>query len=420
VAKLDWIVAQITAREHYAAAVCRQRQGRLRRLYTDVWAGGAAAWLSRGPRALRAFASRRHPEIPRDKVTWFPIRAGVERLRSAARPARDSRELHLRYIEEGRWFCRAVNRHLEDFPADPDRHAYFGYDTGCLETLRVLRERGVLTIVDQIDPAQVEERLVMEESRRWSGWALSPDPAPREYWARLGEEWRLADLVLVNSEWSRRALVEQGVAASKIIVVPLAYEPAGPPPQPRPASGGTLRVLWLGSVILRKGIPYLLEAARLLVGEDVRFTVAGPLGISREAVAAAPPNVEFVGRVTRDQAPALYRQADLFVLPTVSDGFAITQIEAMSFGVPVVATPNCGEVVTPGRDGLIVPARDSRALADVIQTLARDRAALARMSAEAIVKSRSFTLEAFARRIDEAVGRQRGESPGLWAEGGHR
>ena len=74
----------------------------------------------------------------------------------------------------------------------------------------------------------------------------------------------------------------------------------------------------------------------------------------------------FLGTVTRQAVGNLYRRSDLFVLATISDGFALTQIEAMSYGLPVIATPNCGPVVTPGVDGLIVPAYDGAALAEAI------------------------------------------------------
>ena len=126
-----------------------------------------------------------------------------------------------------------------------------------------------------------------------------------------------------------------------------------------------LKVLFLGQVILRKGIQYLIAAARLLERENIRFDVVGPIGISREAMATAPGNVTFHGRTGRDQAADCYRRSHLFVLPTLSDGFAITQLEAMAHGLPVITTPCCGEVVSDGVDGFIVPARCRGAGADI-------------------------------------------------------
>jgi len=68
-----------------------------------------------------------------------------------------------------------------------------------------------------------------------------------------------------------------------------------------------------------------------------------------------------------------YRSADVFVLPTLSDGFAITQIEAMSHGLPVIATPNCASVVENGVDGLWCPQKTAEHLHLLSETTWRPR-----------------------------------------------
>jgi glycosyltransferase involved in cell wall biosynthesis len=100
----------------------------------------------------------------------------------------------------------------------------------------------------------------------------------------------------------------------------------------------------------------------------------------------------FHGAVSRDRTEEFYRSADLFVLPTLSDGFALTQLEAMACGLPVIATPNCGEVVTDGVDGLIVPASDANALAEAFQLLIQDPEKLRTMSAATATKLEQFSL----------------------------
>lgn len=106
--------------------------------------------------------------------------------------------------------------------------------------------------------------------------------------------------------------------------------------------------------------------------------------------------------MTRDRTTDVYRSAHLFVLPTLSDGFAITQLEAMAHGLPVIATPNCGAVVTPGSDGLIVPAGDAEALAAAIVGLDDDRPRLEEMGRMAVSKAAMFPLSAFGERLDAA------------------
>ena len=175
---------------------------------------------------------------------------------------------------------------------------------------------------------------------------------------------------------------------------PLAYE-AGlndndKSPTPLKPDGEPLRVLFLGQVNLRKGIPYLLEAARLI--KNIQVEIAGPIAIADQFVVKAPPNVRFHGAVTRDRVREFYREADVFVLPTISDGFALTQIEAMAHGLPVITTPHCGQVVTDGLDGFVIPARDSAALADRLRTLQDDPERLQAMREAAQLTVRRFSL----------------------------
>ena len=159
------------------------------------------------------------------------------------------------------------------------------------------------------------------------------------------EAMTLADRIVVNSRWSLEALVKQGVQESKLNIIPLCFEPPTDTPHaalrtPNPTA--PLRVLFLGQVILRKGIQYLMQSAKMLEGENIRFDVVGPAGITPEAMRSAPKNMFFHGRSTRDQTVDWYRQSDVFVLPTLSDGFALTQLEAMAHGLPVVTTRRAG------------------------------------------------------------------------------
>ena len=98
----------------------------------------------------------------------------------------------------------------------------------------------------------------------------------------------------------------------------------------------------------------------------------------------------------------------MFVLPTLSDGFAITQLEAMAHGLPVVATPNCGRVVTDGEDGLIVPPADADALASAIDRWPRTRphGGDGRRASDAV---RRFSIAAAGLRLTD-LGRAAGAS----------
>jgi len=403
----QWHVAQLGAREHYAVPRALARRGALAQFYTDAWCRWGRSVLRQGPDLLRAFANRYHHELSSGLVTAFSGRAiwnvARRRLLERHRPSSALADYH---VEVGRWFASRVRDTLKrDMHLDTGRPAFFGFSTGSLEVLRYLEGRGIMTVLDQVSPGQVEYEIVREEVKRWPGWIEQPPCEAPALQRRVAAEWDAASLVLVNSEWSRSALVKQGVPADKIIVVPGAYE-SPPDIEPTlPTVTGPLRVLWLGSVVLRKGIPYLVAAARALEAYDVEVTVAGPVGISEEAVRQAPGNVTFTGAVPRDQVSALYQAADVFVLPTLSDGFGITQVEAMAHGCPVVATPNCGRVVTDGVDGSIVPPRDVEALTDALAGYAANRNRAVEQGRAARQTAQQYTLDVYAQRLLAAVHR---------------
>jgi glycosyltransferase involved in cell wall biosynthesis len=394
----NWICAQIGAREHFAVPRALHQNGKLAALCTDFWAGPLTRTFVAGQ--LRPLAARFHSDLAGENPvqSWNLRSLGWEfllRKKFAGRP-------YLGFNEVGRRFANCVSEHLQNRKDLDGNYIFFAYDTGALEAFQFCRERKIKCVLNQMDPNRTEVELVRAEEKNWPGWALRPLEVPEEYFARREQEWALADRVVVNSEFSRQALLQQGVSPEKLAVIPLCFETGeanwkleiGNWKSPAP-----LRVLFLGQVILRKGIQYLIAAAKKLEKESIRFEVVGPVGISETAIKSAPKNVVFHGRTNRDQSAAWYRQADVFVLPTISDGFAITQLEAMAHGLPVVATPNCGKVVTDGKDGFIAPARDADALAEIFRRYLAQPELLPAQSAAALEKSRQFTLNRLAENL---------------------
>ncbi len=427
------VVSQIGAREHYVAARALYQQGLLAALVTDWYAFGkqkaeilktenlkgksgneegeirnqklalqprtyvarCLASVIRNPSALAA----RCEAIPDGLVRAFPFRSllwkwRVRRLAALGR----SYEAFL-HIDAA--FANTVARcHL------PPHDVFFGYSYASLEIMEAEKKRGGLLVLDQIDPGPVHFRMVAEEIARHSELAGPSSAFPTAYFERNRREWDLADVIVVNSEWSREALISEGVNPAKIEILPLAYEALA---ENRESGIGNreselpLRVLWLGQVNVGKGIHYLMEAARLLESENVHFDVVGPIGILPGAVASAPQNMTFHSSISRDRAAERYQQADVFVLPTLSDGFALTQLEALAHGLPVIATPNCGRVVEDGKTGFIVPARDAQAVAATVLKFVADRNLSPSMARACQNAVKRFSVEAYGKRLVEII-----------------
>jgi glycosyltransferase involved in cell wall biosynthesis len=364
------------------------RSGKLEALYTDYWSRGLWQKFLRSPR----LTSRKHEDLSDAEVYSFNGTAVLDGFRKRVRPNTDA---YSEFLRIGSKFGKQVRSKLiKRREQHWENTIFFGYDTGFLEAAAWAKNEGAHCIVCQMDPSRTEFDLVRAEEKRWPGWAKTPILVPEAYFAWRKAEWALADAIVVNSQWTLDALVQQGVPTEKIHIVPLAYE-AGlddneESPTPLKPDGEPLRVLFLGQVNLRKGIPYLLEAARLV--KNIQVEIAGPIAIADQFVVKAAPNVRFHGAVSRDRVREFYREADVFVLPTISDGFALTQLEAMAHGLPVITTPHCGQVVTDGLDGFVIPARDSAALADRLRTLQDDPERLQAMREAAQLTVRRFSL----------------------------
>jgi len=400
----QWFCAQIGAREHYAIPQVLHQRGKLGALYTDFWAGTFTRKTAQVTQLnlARSLATRFNAELSSAPIIAWNIRSVLNELASR-RYQGSSGEVGLyhRFLKTGQQFATHVRENLRRRNDLDAKSIYFGYDTGALETMEWCRSQKIRCIVNQMDPSRIESELVREEEALWPDWKLPTAPVPEAYFQRRIQEWALADRVVVNSNFCGEALKKQGVPAEKLTVVPLCYEAGNYLPE-RMKVGDTnrpLRVLFLGQVILRKGIQYLCKVARQLQKEKIHFDVVGPIGISDSAIKSAPANVAFHGRATRDQTAAWYQRSDVFVLPTLSDGFALTQLEAMAHGLPVVTTPCCGEVVTNGVDGFIVPARDVGALVQAFQNYLLEPERLKTHQTAALQKSRQFTLARLAENL---------------------
>ena len=355
-----WITLQIGAREHYAIPRALHERGALAGLLTDLWLppGSALAALP----SLQRLRDRWHPQLG-DAPVWAPTKRQL--LAEGRLALLGRRRGWPGILDRNLSFQRGVARRLHCLQRQlPQQTVLFAYSYAARLPLAVARAQGWRTVLGQIDPGPEEERIVAAERRRYPDLATGWQPAPASYWQQWRQELDLAERVLVNSSWSRRCLIQAGVPAAKLRTVPLIYQaPCTAPIQARPSRpGAAFQLLFLGSINLRKGVARLLEAMRLLEGAPIQLTLAGPTEIDPVSWADRP-NIRWIGAVPRSRVGDLYAAADALVLPTLSDGFALTQLEALAHGCPVIASRFCGDVVTPGCNGWLLPALEPDILA---------------------------------------------------------
>jgi glycosyltransferase involved in cell wall biosynthesis len=380
VANLDpeWICCQLGAREHYAVARALHRRYALNLLLTDAWIRRMNPFGQLAP-GLR---TRFHPDLETANV-YAPNLGNIAfKLRSKLAGLRGWPLI----IARNEWFQDAVVANLSRIGSASKPRTLFAYSYAALKIFKFARARGWRTVLGQIDPGPPEERIVAKLYEQNKNGLKSWHPAPSHYWSNWREECALADRIVVNSNWSRMSLIDEGISAEKIKVVPVAFEESGAGPAfgrqyPRKFSHlRPLRVLFLGQINLRKGFGPLVGAIQLLCGEPVEFWFVGPVQIPIPPDLRYDPQVRWLGPVSRDDTTRFYRNADVFLFPTLSDGFGLTQLEAQAWKLPLVTTKFCGDVVTDCINGRILSDVTSTEIAANIRHLLSDPARLQKFS----------------------------------------
>lgn len=258
-----------------------------------------------------------------------------------------------------------------------------------VNTALKLQSRGTFFICDRGSTHMLhQERIQNQESLRWG-------LKPRVFDSRLRERelisYEAADAITVPSRAAARTFVEQGVSQRKVHVIPYGvrlerFFPTGRPP------ADTFEVLFVGSISLRKGMPYLLQAFADLKHPNKRLTiVGGPDPDMGDLLAKLPTdNVRFVGMVPQAKVADYMSRSHVMVLPSIEEGLALVQAQALACGCPVIATTATGaeDLYTDSVEGYIVPVGDASALTDRLQRLADDPALQADMREAALVQVR--------------------------------
>lgn len=211
----------------------------------------------------------------------------------------------------------------------------------------------------------------------------------RERHARAPGDWTRADAVVCASTVTRRALEHEGCPPERIAVVPYGIDPVDA--VPTPPRTGRAEFLFVGQGIQRKGLHHLLAAWRRAALRDARLTlVCHALDPGFDTLTSAP-GVRLLGRQPRAALAALYAAADLFVMPSLVEGFGLVYGEALAHGCHVIGTPNTGlpDWRLPATAATLVPVGDPDALAAAL-TRGRD-AALAGTLDRAAIRAAAAT-----------------------------
>lgn len=315
---------------------------------------------------LSAALERRFGPISR--IT--PELTAVQRVLVAASTFRPTRErwIELFFKSGMAWSLRSRNaaRQLQAIPGRPSAilqvHALFTVPTG-----------PTLLYVDCTHH---------QSAMMWPAWNPLSGAALETWYRRERKIYHRAEHVFAFTRDTRDSLVEDyGVDPARVTVTGMASYRALPDRAPVRTVGGPPSILFVGNDFARKGGPELLAAFRTVRAQvpDARLLLVGT-----QPGIAAEPGVEVLGRIADERRmAALFAEASVFALPSIFDPLPGALIEAMAFGLPVIATRQMGvpEVITDGVNGRLVDPGSIEELANALLEILRNPEESARMGA---------------------------------------
>jgi glycosyltransferase involved in cell wall biosynthesis len=300
-------------------------------------------------------------------------------------------------------FDKSVSRHLVNVICK----SVYCYEDGALETFRAARSKRLTRIYDlPIAHWTTVRRLMEEEADRLPDWACTMQGLSdsESKLCRKDEELELADVIICPSFFVRDSLPAHILLKKRVEVVPFG-SPAVSESVPENRALGPLRVLFAGSMTQRKGLADLFSAIKMLDSNRFELHVLGTPIASMSFYKSQLPN--FIHHHPRANAQVLnlMRSCDVFILPSIVEGRALVQQEAMSCGLPIIVTRNAGgeDLVEDGKAGFLVPIRNPSAIAEKLELLFKNRNILAEMGKAAQLKAQMLSWANYRERIVEIV-----------------
>ncbi|MFD2288832.1 glycosyltransferase family 4 protein [Pedobacter petrophilus] len=286
------------------------------------------------------------------------------------------------------------------------------YEHCALATLKKAKQKGIYTIYEQLSQHHAfftklanQQLLLYPDLRTIDNDLLVNDKAKKRN-VRRDNELKLADVTLCNSSFTKKTLVDAGIDEGKITVIPLAF--------PKPikkvrnrSKNEPVKFLYAGNQSLRKGIHLLYEAWKTcnFKTNEAELWLIGKMQLPEHLRMDLPGKVVIKNTIPHEELLALYSEADIFVLPTLADGFGMVITESMSQGTPVITTENSAgpDIIKHDESGWIIPAGDLNALVKQMKTIVENAAALDKFSTAALMSAHRWQWPDYRKLLSQKI-----------------
>jgi glycosyltransferase involved in cell wall biosynthesis len=234
------------------------------------------------------------------------------------------------------------------------------------------QKRGGAYICERASSHILWQKRALEEE--YAAFGASPPFFDSRMVEKELEEYSVSDRIVVPSNFVRNSFIEAGIASRKIRVIPYGVDVSKFKMRPEVAATDEFRVIYVGHISLRKGIPYLIEGFSRMKHPRKKLTLIGAVHSEMQQVLRSLPleNVEFVKPIPKSQLVKYYHRADAFCMASVEEGLAYVIAEAMASGLPVIATETSGasDILVEGVSGFVIAPRDAHVIQDRLEMLA--------------------------------------------------
>jgi hypothetical protein len=394
-------VYQIGSRMHYAVPEIVHNLNLLDTFYTDIYASSSIKKIYKllpskfkvtGVKKLMA----RQPKINKDKIIHFP-KLGFE-IQRKSRKCFNIEDEYALYNWYNKAFQKACIKRTTKEPS-----ILYSFNGASLELFQ--RYGNSFKILEQtIAPFSIENQLLEPEYEKYGfltkGVLNYSSPSLIEFENRELEEFLLSDKIVCASDFVSDGLQKLHVPKEKISVLPYGvnldfFKFSG---IRELEQNSKIKVLTVGRIGLRKGIQYIVEAAKKLKGQ-AQFTVVGPIELSESGLKEVSKYVTIVSSVSKDELLEYYRKADVFLLPSLCEGSATVVYEALSMELPCIVTENSGTIIENNKSGIIIPIRNSDAIVEAIEKI-KNSEFYNELVLGARAKSKEGSLQAYHKRLN--------------------
>jgi len=277
---------------------------------------------------------------------------------------------------------------------------YFqGWSGYSSKTIKTAKSFGSITILDRSAAHPLVRNNILSSEYHRLGY--------QHRWPKtisfILEEIRIADYIFIPSDFVRQNFIDEGVTESKLIQIPYGVDVEKFKPNSGRRKNTRFIVLFVGQVSFDKGVHILLDVWRKLNWQNAELWLAGRINLPRKFLESSKtlPNVRFLGHV--NNIVEIYQQADVFVFPSLAEGSALVNYEAMACGLPVITTPNAGSVVRDGVDGFIETYSNVDNIATRLELLRSDNGLRNEMGNSGREHVQSYTWHQYGERVAQAI-----------------